>query len=101
MGRTQRLKRFALPRRSTAGTRTLYRRLRTSTSIHAYTGGNRKRFWFNSFYWHIAPYDYNIVADWNWAADQMLIYEDPDHIGWYLAYNPRFGTHAHGEYPGD
>jgi hypothetical protein len=71
------------------------------TSIHAYTGGNRKRFWFNSFYWHIAPYDYNIVADWNWAADQMLIYEDPDHIGWYLAYNPRFGTHAHGEYPGD
>jgi hypothetical protein len=63
-------------------------------------GGNRERFWFGSFYWGIAPYDYNIVANWDWTGDQIVIYEDPDHVGWYLGYNPRFGTYAHVQYLG-
>jgi hypothetical protein len=63
-------------------------------------GGNRERFWLGDYYWNIAPYDYNFVADWKWTGDQIRIYEDPDHLGWYLGYNPRFGAYAHVEYLG-
>ncbi len=60
----------------------------------------RHRFWSGGYYFNIAPWEWEYGDDWVWDSDQIVVYDDPDHDGWYLVYNVRLGTYLHVQYDG-
>lgn len=61
------------------------------------------RFWFpGGFSFEIADFDWSLAADWCWdcPGDNFVVYDDPDHPGWYMVYNSQTGVYVHAQYMG-
>jgi hypothetical protein len=60
------------------------------------------RFWLpGGFFFEVAAWDWPIGADWCWdCGDDFVVYEDPDHDGWYMLYNVHIGVYVHVNYMG-
>jgi hypothetical protein len=71
-----------------------YNVLRVDVGLH--------RFWLpGGFFFEVAPADWPLSADWCWnCGDDFVVYDDPDHPGWYLVYNTETGQYVHAQYMG-
>lgn len=71
-----------------------YRVTRINANLH--------RFWFpGGFYFEVAPEDWPLCVDWCWnCGDDFVVYQDSDHIGWYLLYDVQTGRYVHVQYMG-
>jgi hypothetical protein len=60
------------------------------------------RFWIpGGFFFSFASWDWPLCTDWCWdCGDDFVLYDDPDHIGWYLLYNIHTGVYVHVTYMG-
>jgi hypothetical protein len=60
------------------------------------------RFWVSSgLGFEVAAWDWPFAAGWCWScADDLVVYDDPDHVGWYLVYNTETGLYVHAQYIG-
>jgi hypothetical protein len=68
--------------------------------VYRLRGGAPRRFAIEGQFFAVAPADFELAGDWDWDNDNIVLYADPDHDGFYLAYNSRLGTYVHVEFIG-
>jgi hypothetical protein len=68
--------------------------------VYRLRGGAPQRFAIEGQFFEVAVADLELASDWDWDNDNVVLYADPDHEGFYLAYNSRLGTYVHVEFLG-
>jgi hypothetical protein len=64
---------------------------------------NLHEFWLpGGYYFQIPAWEWPLAEGWCWncGADDFVIYQDPDHPGWYLLYDLFTGRYIHVIYMG-
>jgi hypothetical protein len=71
-----------------------YNVLRVDANLH--------RLWFpGGGFFDVAAWDWPLCVDWCWTCgDDFVVYDDPDHPGWYVLYNIHTGVYVHCVYMG-
>jgi hypothetical protein len=61
-----------------------------------------RRLWLpGGFGFEVAAWDWPYAADWCWTCgEDFIVYDDPDHSGWYLLYDIPTGQYVHVQYLG-
>jgi hypothetical protein len=61
---------------------------------------SRRLVLYDNSNWVVAPYDLDRTRDWEWNRDNVYVYDDDRHPGWYLLFNARLGRYVHVEFSG-
>ncbi len=77
-----------------------YEHVRHVWRIRAYEVRTRRVILVDRSTWVIASYDIPHCRDWAWDRDEVYVYDDDRHPGWYLLFNSRLGRSVHVEFFG-
>lgn len=61
-----------------------------------------RRIWFvDGSLFEVSSWDWPICQNWCWSCgNDFIVYDDPDHPGWYLLYNIHTGQYVHALFMG-
>jgi hypothetical protein len=77
-----------------------YEHVKQRYVVRTFDVRNRNIILYDRSNWVVATYDVPHCRDWQWDRDEVYVYDDDHHPGWYLLFNARLGRYVHVEFAG-
>ena len=77
-----------------------YEHVKQRYVVRAFDSRSRNIVLYDRSNWVVATYDVPHCRDWQWDRDEVYVYDDDHHPGWYLLFNARLGRYVHVEFAG-